>query len=122
MMPDKLLTLKELAEYINIPEKDVGRLVDTGVIPAYKIGGSFIRFRKEQIDAIRDEITARSGDVLSAVDRPVFAKRVRPRDQEEREPLKDTLWDSVSDFFYFNDFYIVSALIISLLLYVIVKI
>src|SRR3989338_3937431 len=56
-MPEKLLSIKEVAEYLKISEEEVKRLVDQGEIPAYKIGDTFLRFRKEQIDAIRDEIS-----------------------------------------------------------------
>ena len=31
--------------------------MDAGEIPAYKIGDTFLRFRKEQIDAIKSEIS-----------------------------------------------------------------
>ena len=55
-MPEKLLTIGEVAEYLKISEEEVKRLVDIGEIPAYRIGGSFLRFRKEQIDGIRPEI------------------------------------------------------------------
>ena len=61
-MPEKLLTLKELSEYLGIKEKKVAALVDEGVITAYKIGGELLRFRRDQVDAVRSEIDPRVED------------------------------------------------------------
>ena len=61
-MPQKLLTLNELSSYLGISEKKITSLVDEGVISAYKLGGEFLRFRKEQIDAVRSEIDSRVKD------------------------------------------------------------
>ncbi|MEA3369467.1 MAG: helix-turn-helix domain-containing protein [Candidatus Ratteibacteria bacterium] len=49
-MNDKLMTAKELAEYIQLNPLTVYRKVKTREIPCIRLGRS-IRFRKEQIDA-----------------------------------------------------------------------
>jgi len=114
-MPEKLLTTKEVAYLLRISEDEVKRLVDVGEIPAYKIGGKFLRFRKEQIEAIRDEIfeveaAQRSGSSSAA------AIVIAPR-----ERFDYTFTERIGDFFYFNDFYIVSFIIIGILLYIILR-
>jgi excisionase family DNA binding protein len=115
-MPEKLFTLKEVASYLNIPDNYVERLVEEGIIPAYKIGGSFVRFRKEQIDAIINEIRE-DYEVLRTSDSIKVAARVKT----EEGGMKDSVLDKVRDFFYFNDFYIIGAVVIAALLYVIFK-
>ena len=56
-MPEKLMTIKEVADFLKISEEEVKRLVDIGEIPAYRIGDTFLRFRKEQLDAVRTEVS-----------------------------------------------------------------
>lgn len=115
-MPEKLFTLKELSAYLNLSESEIKMLVDAGIIPAYRIGGSFLRFRKEQIDAIRDEISLKvSQGALKAPPRKVTYRREGEADYQEG------FLDRVIDFFHFNDFYIVSIAVISLLIYIITK-
>ncbi|MGE5280546.1 MAG: helix-turn-helix domain-containing protein [Deltaproteobacteria bacterium] len=97
-MTGKLLAVREAAQYLNITEKEVIDLAEKGVIPAYKVGGVYLRFKKEQIDAVRPKIKPNA--TLVAV-RGSFAERVR-------------------DFVYHYDFYILSLVVIGLLLYFIV--
>lgn len=115
-MPEKLLTLRELSEYLGISEEKITDLVDKKVIFAYRIGGELLRFRKEQIEAIRSEIDSRvnEADRISGGEAPKKGK-------EKLETLgagkaDSTFRDKIADFFYFSDFYILSGvLIISLL-------
>ncbi|MFH1594404.1 MAG: helix-turn-helix domain-containing protein [Candidatus Omnitrophota bacterium] len=114
-MPEKLLTLSETADVLGISEEIIRKLVETGELPAYRIGGKFLRFRKEQIEAIRDEVPRR----LAEKQRQQRTRRVA-RGREGAVSLQSPL-DSVLDFFYFNDFYLIAAGIIILILWVILK-
>jgi excisionase family DNA binding protein len=120
-MPEKLLTLKELSAYLKIGEDDIRELVDLGELPAYRIGGSFLRFRKEQVDAVKDEVISRlehrQSKPVAVTSAPVKARESVPAVQAEE--MNDAFNDKLRDFFYFNDFYIVSAAIMTVLLYVI---
>jgi len=130
-MPEKLLTIKEVAAHLKISEDEVKRLVDVGEIPAYKIGGSFLRFRKEQIDAIRDEVSdfeKKAPQVISQAASSQAARHVHPFTDLEREIKRKeptvrqydyTILERVRDFFYFYDFYIISAAIICWIMYII---
>jgi excisionase family DNA binding protein len=129
-MPEKLLSIKEVAEYLKLSEEEVKRLVDIGEIPAYKIGGSFLRFRKEQIDGIRNEISEIEGKepehakpVLDAKGRATHPYTDLEQEMKRREPVTRqydyTFLERIRDFFYFNDFYILCFLIIGILLYMI---
>ncbi len=101
MGEEKLLTVREVAQLLNITEKDVMDLADSGEIPAYKIGGVYLRFKHEQVEQFR-----KSGKLTA---------------QQVIIPERNTFTDRVKDFFYFNDFYIVSLAIILGLLFVIFK-
>jgi excisionase family DNA binding protein len=113
-MSDKLLTIEELSSYLRISEEGIEKLVEEGHVPAYKICDSFLRFRKEQIDAIYDEILnrAKAVGITSDYHPAELTKEVAHYHQDD----KNTLFDSFKDFIYFNDFYIVSFIVIAILL------
>ena len=116
-MPEKLMTLRELSEYLGVPEDILTRLVEDRVIPAYKIGGELLRFRKEQIDAMRREIDSRVGSDPGPRERP-------GREKVEVSPVPgsgNSFLESIQDFLYFNDFYIFSAVIVGILLAIIFR-
>ena len=48
-MNDKILTLKEVAEYLKLAQKTAYRLAAEGKLPGFKVGGSW-RFKQEDID------------------------------------------------------------------------
>jgi len=132
-MPEKLLSIKEVADYLKISEEEVKRLVDAGEIPAYRIGDTFLRFRKEQIDAIKSEISEIEEKEPEHAKAPAPGQKGHPahpytqmeREIKRKEPSTRrydyTITERVRDFFYFNDFYIFSFLLIVFLMYLIFK-
>jgi len=107
-MPGKLLTKQEAADYLGMPEKELDKLIAKGRLPAYKIGGSFLRFRQEQIEAVKKGIASP-------------AKALNQRQPTPRRPSGNAgVFNNVADFLYFGDFYIVSFLIIITLIFIIV--
>ena len=102
-MSEKLLNLKEVSHYLGISQEDLRKLVDKGEIPAYRLGGTILRFRKDQIDRVK-------------------AKGIPKIDNSDEEALAVagySRFEKWKDFLYFNDFYIISAIIIVILLVVI---
>lgn len=132
-MPEKLLSIKEVAEYLKISEEEVKRLVDAGELPAYRIGDTFLRFRREQVDAVKAEISLFEKEdaehvVKASVDSK--GKETHPYSDLEktikrREPITRkydyTGAERMSDFIYFNDFYLISGAIVAVLLFLIFK-
>jgi excisionase family DNA binding protein len=53
-MEDRLLTVKQLATYLNVNERTVLKLVSDGTVPGVKVGSQW-RFRKAMIDAWLDD-------------------------------------------------------------------
>ncbi|MCX5697483.1 MAG: helix-turn-helix domain-containing protein [Candidatus Omnitrophica bacterium] len=101
MADEKLLTIREVSTMLGISEKEVMNLSDSGAIPAYKIGGVYLRFKRQEIENYR--------------------RKIKPAQHKEPADNKYTLRDKVSDFFYFNDFYILTFILIGLILTVILK-
>ncbi len=131
-MPEKLLSIREVAEYLKISEEEVKRLVDVGEIPAYKIGDTFLRFRREQIDAVRKEVIDFEKKepehvklALGAHGRPTHPYTELEKDIKRKEPITRqydyTLIERIKDLLYFNDFYILSLIIMIVLMYLIFK-
>lgn len=110
-MPEKLLTLRELSEHLLVKEDKITELVDQGVISAYKIGGELLRFRKDQIAAVRAEIDTRINEADRIPDRDETGRK-RKKISLAKRNTNVTLREKIADFFYFNDFYILSAVII----------
>ena len=102
-MSEKLLNTKEVSVYLGIPEEELRRLVDKGEIPAYRLGGTILRFRKDQIDEIK----------LQGI------RKLIEVEEETQTSAGVNRLQSLKDFLYFNDFYIISVIIIVILLAVI---
>ena len=88
------------AGILGVSEKEVVELAENGAIPAYKVGGVFLRFKKDQINEFR-KLTKQPCAIKGQI-------------QE-----KYTISERFSDFLYFNDFYLISILIIIVLLFII---
>ncbi len=111
-MSDKLITIEELSKELNISEEGIEQLVEEGIIPAYKICDSFVRFRQEQIDAIREEILKRANaEGINEKYHPAeLTKEVEH--YHDHQVTENDVIDAVKDFVYFNDFYIFSACVV----------
>lgn len=101
MAQEKLLNVRDVSIILGISEKEVMDLAESGQIPAYKVGGVYLRFKREQIED--------------------FRKSFRPLETKHSTEQKHSFKDRVSDFLYFNDFYILSSLIIILILFIILR-
>jgi len=98
MSDDKLLTIRDVSLLLGVSEKEVVDLSESGRIPAYKVGGVYLRFKRQQVEEFMKTFSSKRAAVQ-----------------------KDTLLARAYDFFYFHDFYILSMLLIILLLVVILK-
>lgn len=54
-MTDGIMDIRDVAGYLKIKEQTVYRLVQTGKIPALKIGGQW-KVKRDHIDRMFDEI------------------------------------------------------------------
>jgi len=101
MANEKLLTVREVSILLGISEKEVMDLAETRAIPAYKVGGVYLRFKREQ--------------VLE------YQRAFRPLTVKTSVVPQSSFQDKLSDFFYFNDFYILALALIALLLTIILR-
>jgi len=101
MKEEKLLTVREVSSFLGASEKEVIDLAEGGLLPAYKVGGVYLRFKKEQVLEFRKN-------------NPTFSSKFKKRSDYLFE-------DRLKDFFYSYDFYILSAAVILVLLFFIFR-
>ncbi|MDO8488793.1 MAG: helix-turn-helix domain-containing protein [Candidatus Omnitrophota bacterium] len=101
MSEEKLLTVREVASILGVSEKDVLVLTQDGSLPGYKIGDLYLRFKKEQVEQYKKDHHQKHPKTI----------------KDEQEGIKSR----IQDFFYFNDFYICSAIFIILLAYLVYR-
>lgn len=101
MADEKLLTVREVSIILGISEKEVLDLSESGKVPAYKVGGVYLRFKRDQVTE--------------------FKKNQKPTTVRSDTTSRYSIKEKIRDFFYFNDFYIMAILVITLLLLVILR-
>ncbi len=101
MSEEKLLTIREVSLILNITEKEVIELAENQVIPAYRIGGVYLRFKRQQVEE--------------------YKKKIKAPGAKSNFSEGNLLKDRIIDFFYFNDFYILSVLIIIVIVFILFK-
>ena len=96
-MSSQYITVRETAQILAVSEKKVMDLIESGNLQAYKIADQFFRLKRNEVANILS-----TGKVVS-----------------ENVSYSYGPGDRVRDFFYFNDFYLISLAVIGALLYVI---
>lgn len=94
---EKLWTASEVARILGITEVDVEQLVREGKLTGYKLGGKFLRFRPQQVEALKGKV------------------RFRAMPKNIRQPEGRVWFNPVGDFLYFYDFYVLSAVLFAVL-------
>lgn len=97
MTTNQYISVRETAQILGVTEKKVMDLIEEEKLQAYRIAEQFLRLKKSEVLEIKN-----AGKVVS-----------------ENVQLDYTTAERFSDFFYFNDFYIISVFIMLLLLYLI---
>ena len=99
-MAEKLLNVDEAAAFLGLSVKEVKELVDEGKIAAFHLDGKYLRFRREDL---------------------TYFQSSSPRSQREEPVELYTFRDGLHDFFYFNDFYLLSILVVFVILFWLLK-
>jgi excisionase family DNA binding protein len=124
---EKLLTLEEAARRLGIPADDVEAMVQGGRLAAFRLGGSLLRVRATDVEAVRaqrphgsmgpeERLEIMQGeDEAGGMDRVVRGSSSLSSDLVPVAHVSSR-WARLADFLYFNDFYLISILIILILL------
>lgn len=95
---DNLLSLEEARRFLGFADGEIDRLIQSGKLQAYKIGGTYLRFRKDDILTLKQELRSGKGKAFSLP----WLVRVR-------------------EFWRFNNFYIISLFLIAVLFFIVIR-
>ncbi len=104
-MSSGLLSFNQALEYLGVNKQELKRLIREKNIVPYKIGGTYLRFKKEDLNVLRSHLK----------------RRVRKTHWLNEPTQHSPLSERLADFWYFNSFYIFSAVIIWGLLLIIFR-
>lgn len=96
---NNMLTFEEVKNFLEIDQQEIEKHLKEGKLHAYKIGGTYVRFRKEEVLNLRFEVLPGKGRPAANAS---FGARLR-------------------DFWRFNNFYIVSVLLIIALAVLVIR-
>jgi len=97
MTTTQFISVRETAQMLAISEKKVMDLIEGRKLQAYRIANRFLRLKKTDILELRN-----SGRIA-----------------KDNHQIEYTSMEKVQDFFYFNDFYLLSLAAALILLYII---
>lgn len=92
---NNMLTLDEVKKYLEVEQQEIEKFIRDGMLHAYKIGGVYIRFRKEEVLSLKYDVILKKKKSLNPV----------------------SVGQKILDFWRFNNFYIISVLLIAALAY-----
>lgn len=95
---DGLITEEEVKSYLKVDSPEIDQLIRRGKLVAYRVGGSFVRYRKDQVIALRS------------------GRKFKMPDQFERN-----WFDKTRDFVNFYSIYFLLAILICLLVFYFVQ-
>lgn len=101
MTAEKLLTVRDVSLILSVSEREVLDLVESNRLPAYKVGGVYLRFKPEHVEEFKRSFVPSGHKVVIS--------------------RKYSFKEKVTDLFYLYDFYVLAILIIVLMLVVIFK-
>ena len=92
---NNMLTLDEVKNFLGVEQQVIEKFIQDEVLHAYKIGGVYIRFRKEEVLGLKYDVLLK----------------------KKKSAASGSFGQRVWDFWRFNNFYIISVLIIAALAY-----
>ena len=94
------MTLQEAIDFLGVTKPEIEKLIKSEKLTAYKLGGAFLRFKRDQLIHLKQTL------------------QVKKEIQNEEAVLAK---GSVKQFWFFNHFYIVAVIALSVLLYYLLK-
>lgn len=94
---NNMLTVEEVKTFLEIEQAELEKYLKAGKIHAYKIGGTYLRFRKEDVLTLRAELAP------------------------ARKKSSGSFTSKLLDFWRFNNFYIISLVLMAAAAYFFIK-
>lgn len=100
MTSGQYITVRETAQILGVSEKKIMDLIEQESLMGYRLANQFLRLKKSEVLELRN-----SGSITNETTHFEYT-------------WKEKMWD----FFYYNDFYLVSGILILVLIYAIFRI
>lgn len=97
---NNMLSLEEVKSFLEVQQPQIEKYLKEGKLHAYKIGGTYIRFRKEEVLNLRYEL---------------------PRPRDKKAASNRSVFSRIFDFWRFNNFYLISLAVVGGLLFLLFK-
>jgi len=97
MASSQFVSVRETSQILAITEKKVMNLIEAGKLQAYRIADKFLRLKRSEVLDLRN-----TGKIT-----------------KENNQIAYTFTEHVQDFFYYNNFYMLSLMLILVLFYII---
>ena len=110
-LEDRYFDIHEAAEILEVNEEKLWDLVHQHKVPTHTIAGAFLRFRKEDIEELKNKWR---------IERELFPRRAHFFIPENGAAISSGK-GQLRDFWYFNDFYVLCGVLVLALLYFIVS-
>ncbi len=110
-LEDRYFDIHEAAEILEVNEEKLWDLVHQHKVPTHTIAGAFLRFRKEDIEELKNKWR---------IERELFPARAHFSIPENKVAISSSM-GSLRDFWYFNDFYVLCGVLVLALVYFIVS-
>ena len=110
-LEERYLDIHEAAQILDVSEGEMWDLVHKHEVPTHNIAGAFVRFKKEDIEKLK---------IKWRIERELFPK-TSPFFPHNRTFSGTTRTETLKDFWYFNDFYVICTFVIAVLLYFIIS-
>jgi len=94
---NNMLSLEEVKHFLDVEQEEIERYLSSGKLHAFKIGGAYLRFRKEDVINLRFEIAP----------------------SKIKTAPKFSFLSRLLDFWQFNNFYIISLILAGVIIYLI---
>ena len=95
-----MLTIEEVKTFLEIDQPQLEKYLKAGKIHAYKIGGTYLRFRKEDILTLRAELAPQKKKISGS---------------------GNSFVTKLMDFWHFNNFYIIALVIMAVIAFFVIK-
>ncbi|MCK5214668.1 MAG: helix-turn-helix domain-containing protein [Candidatus Omnitrophica bacterium] len=97
MADSQYISVRETAQLLGVSEKKIMDMIEDKTLHGYRIANQFLRLKKKEVLQLQSTGTV----------------------ERETNDYPYTFAERITDFFYFNDFYLISVIIILILLYII---
>ena len=110
-LEERYLNVQEAAALLDISEDELWQLVHKHQVPTHNIAGTFLRFKKEHIEELKNKWR---------IERELFPAPASHFSHEST--VEEASFSSrLADFWYFNDFYVLCSVLMVVLLYFIIS-